>query len=70
MLEDELSLLYEAHRRATDYLCKADEMPVFPGAGALAALDAFDEPLPAESSDPADTLRLLDEIGSPATSVS
>ena len=70
MPEDELELLSEAHRRALDYLRKAPEMPVFPDSRAQAALSAFDEPLPVGSSDPAETLRLLDEVGSPATTVS
>ncbi len=65
-----MKLLAEANARAADYLGKVGEMPVFPDAPALAALEAFDAPLPAESSDPAETLRLLDEVGSPATSVS
>ena len=69
-MDDELKLLAEADRRAADYLSRAGEMRVFPGARETEALDAFDEPLPAESSDPAGTLKLLDEIGSPATSVS
>ena len=30
MIEDELELLAEAHRRAADYLRRAGEMPVFP----------------------------------------
>ena len=70
MIEDELELLSEADRRAADYLRQAGDMPVFPDAAAQAALAAFDEPLPEDPSDPAETLRLLDELGSPATSVS
>ena len=33
----------------------------------IAALRAFDEPLPETQTDPAATLRLLDEVGSPAS---
>ena len=67
MSENELRLLSEADRLAADYLRRVRELPVFPGAEARAALEAFEEPLPAVPSDPAQTLKLLDEIGSPAT---
>ena len=70
MIEDELELLSDADRRAADYLRQAGEMPVFPGPPELTALEALDEPLPVEPSGAAGTLRLLDEVGSPATSVS
>ncbi len=70
MIKDELDLLSDADRRAADYLRRAGEMPVFPSASAQAALEAFDEDLPDEPSDPAETLKLLDVVGSPATSVS
>jgi glutamate/tyrosine decarboxylase-like PLP-dependent enzyme len=61
------SALYRsAAERAIAYLESLPERPVQPPPEALAALDAFDEPLPAGPSDPADTLRLLDEIGSAA----
>jgi glutamate/tyrosine decarboxylase-like PLP-dependent enzyme len=60
-------LINEAARRASRYLDGLDERPVFPGAGALAGLAAFDEPLPEGPRDPIETLALLDEAGSPAT---
>ena len=70
MIDDELKLLADADRRAASYLRQVGELPAFPDAAAVAALEAFDEPLPAGPSDPAETLALLDEAGSPATSVS
>ncbi|MCP4202643.1 MAG: aspartate aminotransferase family protein [bacterium] len=65
--DDELELLGEADRRAADYLRGIDRRAVFPGDKARAALRGFEEPLPPHPSDPAETLRLLDELGSPAT---
>ena len=38
-----------------------------PSAEAIAALDAFVEPLPEKPSEPDDVLKMLDELGSPAT---
>jgi glutamate/tyrosine decarboxylase-like PLP-dependent enzyme len=60
-------LLSDACARAVRYLEGLAERGVAPTAAALEALRRFDEPLPAAPSDPADTLRLLDEVGSPAT---
>ncbi|HVT72248.1 MAG TPA: aminotransferase class V-fold PLP-dependent enzyme [Lacunisphaera sp.] len=60
-------LLSDASARAIRYLENLDHRAVAPSAAAIAALGAFDEPLPAGPSDPALTLRLLDEVGSPAT---
>ena len=60
-------LLADAAERARRYLAAVDDRPVFPARDALARLDAFDEPLPEEPSDPEATLALLDEAGSPAT---
>ncbi len=60
-------ILDDASRRAIRYLENLDSRPVAPTRDAIAALQAFDEPMPSGSSDPAETLRLLDEIGSPAT---
>jgi len=61
------ALLHDACTRAVRYLDQLDSRSVAPSAAAVAGLRAFDEPLPAGPLDPADTLRLLDEIGSPAT---
>lgn len=61
------TLLSDAAGRAIRYLETLDTRSVAPTPSAVARLAAFDEPLPAEPGDPAQTLRLLDEIGSPAT---
>jgi glutamate/tyrosine decarboxylase-like PLP-dependent enzyme len=61
-------LLADASARAIRYLDGLDSRPVAPTAAGVAALGRFDERLPERSSDPAETLRLLDEVGSPATS--
>ncbi len=61
------ALLLEAAQRAGRYLDGLDDRPVFPPAAGLAGLAAFDEPLPAAPQDPAATLALLDDAGSPAT---
>ena len=65
--EEQIRLLNSAQRAAERYLRTLDDRPVFPGPEALAALAAFDEPFPEESGDPAATVALLDEVGSPAT---
>ncbi len=61
------ALLADAAGRAQRYLAGLDDRPVAPDDAALAALDSFAEPLPGSSSDPARTLALLDQAGSPAT---
>ena len=61
------ALLTDAADRARRYLASINERPVAPDALALAGLAAFDEPLPVHSGDPAATLALLDDAGSPAT---
>jgi len=61
------ALLQSAATRATRYLDGLAERGVAPTADAVAAVAAFDEPLPERCSDPAATLELLDRIGSPAT---
>jgi glutamate/tyrosine decarboxylase-like PLP-dependent enzyme len=60
-------LLADASARAMRYLDGLDSRSVAPTAAAVAALRAFDRGLPEKSNDPAETLRLLDEVGSPAT---
>ena len=60
-------ILSDAAARAASYLQDIQTRAVAPSAAAIAALRGFDEPLPAQASDPAETLRLLDELGSPAT---
>ena len=60
-------LLSDASARAIRYLAGLDSRSVAPTPAAMAALRAFDEALPEKRSDAAETLRLLDEVGSPAT---
>ena len=60
-------LLSDASARAIRYLDALPNRAVAPTPEAIAALQAFDEPMPEASSDPAATLSLLDEVGSPAT---
>jgi len=60
-------LLTNAAHRAIRYLEGIGERPVAPTAAAVEALRAFDEPLPDRETDPAETLQLLDEVGSPGT---
>ncbi len=60
-------ILSDACARAIRYLEGLETRPVAPAAAAVARLEAFEEPLPAGPGDPAATLRLLDEVGSPAT---
>ncbi len=60
-------LLEQTAEQAITYLESLDARGVAPTEDAIARLDAFDEPLPERQSDPEAVLRLLDEIGSPAT---
>ena len=60
-------LLHDTAERAARYLETLDERTVFPPPAAVEGLRALDGPLPAGPSDPAETLRLLDEVGGPAT---
>jgi glutamate/tyrosine decarboxylase-like PLP-dependent enzyme len=67
MSPDPERLLADAARRAERYLAGLPDRPVAPDAARLAGLAAFDEALPESPGDPAATLALLDEAGSPAT---
>ena len=60
-------LLDTAAAAAVDYARSVDDRRVFPDDAALAALKAFDEPLTDAGHDASDTLRLLAEVGGPAT---
>lgn len=60
-------LLEDAARRADRYLARLGDRPVAPDDGAVAALESLREPLSKEGHSAADTLELLDRIGSPAT---
>ena len=64
---DEVDLLRTAARLATDYVATIDDRPVRPEPVALEALGELDEPLPEHGTDPAETLALLDRLGSPAS---
>jgi len=61
------TLLEDTTRRALAYLDGIRERAVAPRPETVAALSAFDEPLPAGPTDPAAVLELLDRHGSPAT---
>jgi glutamate/tyrosine decarboxylase-like PLP-dependent enzyme len=60
-------LLQAASGMAREYASSVDDRRVAPDVGALAALAAFDEPIPDDGADELATLRLLHDIGSPAT---
>ena len=60
-------LLRAASAMAVGYADTVDGRRVAPDPAAVAALAAFDEPLPETGLDPLATLRLLDEVGGPAT---
>jgi glutamate/tyrosine decarboxylase-like PLP-dependent enzyme len=63
----EISLLTEADQRGRAYTASVNERCVFPDAAALDGLRVFDEPLPEYGFSATETLRLMDESGSPAT---
>ena len=60
-------LLPDATTRALRYLAGLPTRSVAPSPEAMARLAEFDTRLPAGPNHPAETLRLLDEVGSPAT---
>jgi glutamate/tyrosine decarboxylase-like PLP-dependent enzyme len=60
-------LLNNAAQRASAYLDAIEARGVAPSAEAIAALQQLDHPLPESPTDAQEVLRLLDEIGSPAT---
>lgn len=66
----ELDLLQDADNRALDYIAGTERRRVFPDAAALAALSGFDEELPVAGRPGAETIDMLDTLGSPATVVS
>lgn len=66
-LASRASLLERAAARATAYLEGLDARAVAPTPEALARLQEFDTPLPAEGLGEAEVLAMLDEIGGPAT---
>src|SRR6516225_1408607 len=60
-------LLHSVALRAAQYLEDIQERRVRPSAEAVAALSRFCEPLPLVPTSPEDVIRMLDEVGSPAT---
>jgi glutamate/tyrosine decarboxylase-like PLP-dependent enzyme len=60
-------LLHSVALRAARYLEDIQERRVSPSAEAVAALARFHEPLPDLPTAPEDVIRMLDEVGSPAT---
>ncbi|QDT73002.1 pyridoxal phosphate-dependent decarboxylase family protein [Lacipirellula limnantheis] len=66
-LDETSALIRDAAERAAAYHANLDARGVAPTAEALAALASFDEPFPEQPSSAAETLDLLDRIGSPAT---
>jgi glutamate/tyrosine decarboxylase-like PLP-dependent enzyme len=56
-----------AAKRARAYVEGIGERGVAPAMSAVSALSRFREPFPGKSCDPGEVVRLLDEIGSPAT---
>ena len=67
---NDIELLHDAARQAIEYVAGTDARPAMPDEAALARLDVFDEPLPEAPTDPSDALRLLSEVGGPATMMS
>jgi hypothetical protein len=57
----------DADRRARLYTARIGARPVFPTNQAVLSLAAFDEPLPERGRDAAETPKLLDDYGTPAT---
>jgi glutamate/tyrosine decarboxylase-like PLP-dependent enzyme len=66
----EPELLRSAAERAIGYLEGLGERSVAPSPEAVAALGRLDEPLPARPGDPAETIELLDSVGSAAATAS
>jgi glutamate/tyrosine decarboxylase-like PLP-dependent enzyme len=60
-------LLHDVVGRASGYLAGLDERAVAPTPAALARLEAFDEALPEDGTEPAEIIALLDEVGALAT---
>ena len=69
-MTDENELMIDADARASAYRQSAQTRRVFPSEASIKALDVFNESLPDAPSDPKNMLALLDDVGSPATTVS
>ena len=66
-MTSDIDLLRAASERAVTYAAGVDGRATAPTAASVQALARFDEPLPVNGCDPAETLELLDHIGGPAT---
>ena len=66
-LHGKRELFEQAKGYAYEYMDGVYDREVFPTDEALAGLASFDEPMPETSGDPTEMLRLLHEVGSPAT---
>ncbi|MEJ2304344.1 MAG: aminotransferase class V-fold PLP-dependent enzyme [Anaerolineales bacterium] len=64
------ALLQDAYERAIRYLNEIDERAVAPSTEAIERLSSLGGRMPEGPSDPAEVIRALDEIGSPATMAS
>jgi len=62
-----MDVLNFAAERARRYVHEIGERRVAPGPGEVAALAKFHEKFPETGSDPREVVRILDELGSPAT---
>jgi len=63
-------LLFEAAERASRYVSEVPRRRVAPRPEDIAKVDGLGGPLPADPSDPAAVIALLDDLGSPATMAS
>jgi glutamate/tyrosine decarboxylase-like PLP-dependent enzyme len=66
-LRSDVDLLKAATTAAVEYATTVDDRRVAPDDQAVAALSAFDESLPDIGADESETLRLLNDVGGPAT---
>jgi len=64
---DEQGILQDGDRRAQAYVAGIESRRVFPDVEACSALSGFNEDLPEVGISATDTLKLMDELGSPAT---
>ncbi|MEM7383417.1 MAG: aminotransferase class V-fold PLP-dependent enzyme [Verrucomicrobiota bacterium] len=61
------ALVRNATERACHFFQKNESSPVFPTTSSIRSLFGFSEALPGTSTDPAEVLAQLDDLGSPAT---
>lgn len=66
-LAQRTAVLQQAAQSAVAYLESLDRRPVAPRAEAVSAMRALRTPLPESETDPAEVIRLLSELGGPAT---